>query len=98
MSEAGRVRQLVGSGEVLAEHVVTGGDFPWLSAEVRSAAGFAEIRPLFGDELRELELLDKDPEPWEAACPRMPLAPHRAARARVPAPHPGRGGLVASLG
>jgi hypothetical protein len=61
MRQAGLVWQLVRSDEILAEHVVNGGDFPWLSAEVRSAAGFAEAQPLFGDELRERELLDKGP-------------------------------------
>jgi hypothetical protein len=43
--------------EVLAEFMVTGGDFPWLNAEVQPAAGFADVRPLFEDELRQLELL-----------------------------------------
>ncbi len=57
MSEAERVWQLVRGDELLAELVVTGGDFPWLNAEVRPAAGFAEVRPLSGDELRRLELL-----------------------------------------
>jgi hypothetical protein len=46
------VWQLVRGDELLAELVVSGGDFPWLNAEVRSAAGFAEVRPLFDDELR----------------------------------------------
>jgi hypothetical protein len=48
MSEAGRVWQLVRSGELLAELVVTGGDFPWLNAVIRPAAGFAEVRPAAG--------------------------------------------------
>jgi hypothetical protein len=37
--------------EFPAELVVTGGDSPWLNARVRPAAGFAEVRPLFDDEL-----------------------------------------------
>jgi hypothetical protein len=51
MSEAGRAWRLVRGDELLAELVVTGGDFPWLNAEVRPAAGLAEVRPLFDDEL-----------------------------------------------
>lgn len=71
MSEAERVWQLVRGDELLAELVVTGGDCPWLNAEVRPAAGFAEVRPLFDDELRRLELLDEEPEQWEAAYRRI---------------------------
>ncbi|MBM2623167.1 hypothetical protein JIG36_47490 [Actinoplanes sp. LDG1-06] len=51
-------------GELLAELVVTDGDFPWLYARVEARAGLAELRPLFADELR---LLDDDPEAWEKA-------------------------------
>ena len=50
MSEARRTWQLVRGDELLAELVVTGGDFPWLNAEVRPAAGFADVRRLFDDE------------------------------------------------
>jgi hypothetical protein len=71
MSEAERAWQLLCGDELLAELVVTGGDFPWLSAEVRPAAGFAKVRPLFDEELRQLELLDEDPGPWEAAYRRI---------------------------
>ncbi len=71
MSEAERAWHLVRGDELLAELVVTGGDFPWLNAEIRPAAGFAEARPLFDDELRQLDLLDDDPEPWEAAYHRI---------------------------
>jgi len=46
VTEVGRVWQLVRSDELLAELVVTGGDFPWLNAKVRPAAGFAEVRRL----------------------------------------------------
>ncbi len=65
------VWQFVRGDELLAGLVVTGGDFPWLIAEVRPAAGFAEVRPLSGDELRRLELLDEEPEQWEAAYRRI---------------------------
>lgn len=67
MSEAGRVWQLFRGDELLAELIVTGGDFPWLNAEVRPAAGFSEVRALFDEELRPLDHLDEEPEQWEAA-------------------------------
>jgi hypothetical protein len=41
-------------------------------AEVRPAAGFAEVRPLFDDEIRQLELLGEDPEPGEGCLPPHP--------------------------
>jgi hypothetical protein len=71
MSEVGRVWQLVRGDELLAELVVTGEDFPWLNAEIRPAAGFAQVRPLFDDELRRLEYLDEEPEQWETAYRRI---------------------------
>jgi hypothetical protein len=86
MGEAERVWQLLRGDELLAELVVTGGDFPWLNAEVRPAAGFAEVRPLFDDELRLLELLDEDPEPWEAAYRRIRAAVRLVAPDGLPVP------------
>ncbi len=86
MGEAERVWQLLRGDELLAELVVTGGDFPWLNAEVRPAAGFAEVRPLFDDELRLLEVLDEDPEPWEAAYRRIRTAVRLVAPDGLPVP------------
>jgi hypothetical protein len=71
MSQENRVWQLVRGDELLAGLVVTGGDFPWLNAQVRPAAGFAEVQPLFEDELRQLDHLDEDPAPWQAAYDRI---------------------------
>jgi hypothetical protein len=71
VSEDERVWQLVRGDELLAELVVNGGDFPWLNAEVRPAAGFAEVRPLFDDELRRADLMEEEPEQWEAAYRRV---------------------------
>ena len=71
MSEADGVWQLVRGHELLVELVVTGRDFPWLNAKVRPAAGFAEVRPLFDDELRQLEFIDDELEQWEAAYRRI---------------------------
>ena len=71
MSEAERAWRLVRGDEVLADLVVTGGDFPWLSAEVRPTAGFEEVRPLFDDEARWADVMDEEPEQWEAAYRRI---------------------------
>jgi hypothetical protein len=71
MNEYGHVWQLVRGDELLAELVVTAGDFPWLNAQVRPVAGFEEVRPLFEEELRRLDHLDDDPAPWEAAYRRI---------------------------
>ena len=67
MDEDSRVWQLVRDNELLAELAVTGGDFPWLNAQVRPAVGFEEVRPLFEEELRRLDHLDDDPGAREAA-------------------------------
>jgi hypothetical protein len=71
VSEDEGVWRLVRGDELLAELVVNGGDFPWLNAEVRPAAGFAEVRPLFDDEIRRADLMDEEPEQWEAAYRRV---------------------------
>lgn len=63
--------QLVRGDELLAGLVVTGGNFPWLSARVRPAAGFADVRPLFYEELRRLEFIDAELEQREAADRRL---------------------------
>jgi len=57
--------------ELVAELVVTGGDFPWLNATVRATPAFDELRPLFAEELRLLDRLDQDVEAWEAAYDRI---------------------------
>ena len=71
MREAERTWRLVRGDEFLAELVVTGGDFPWLNASVRPAVAFAEVRPVFDEELRLLELLDDELEQLEAAYRRI---------------------------
>ncbi|WP_341720075.1 hypothetical protein QQG74_10360 [Micromonospora sp. FIMYZ51] len=52
--------------QVLAELVVTGGDFPWLDARVQPRDGLAELRPLFAEQLRRLDG-DTDVETSESA-------------------------------
>jgi hypothetical protein len=71
VSEDEGVWRLVRGDELLAELVVNGGDFPWLNAEVRPEAAFAEVRPLFDDEIRRADLMDEEPEEWEAAYLRV---------------------------
>jgi hypothetical protein len=67
MSDDERIWRLVDGEGLLAELVVTGGDFPWLNAEVRPAERFERVRPLFEEELRRLDQLDDDVAGWEAA-------------------------------
>jgi hypothetical protein len=57
--------------ELIAEFVVTGGDFPWLNARVRAMPGFEEVRPLFEQELRAVEQIDDDVGSWQAAYDRI---------------------------
>jgi hypothetical protein len=52
-------------GELLADLVVTGGDFPWLHGRVHAHEGLAGVRPLFAEELRLLESIDDDVAFWE---------------------------------
>jgi hypothetical protein len=54
-------------GKILADLVVTSGDFPWLNARVDQREGFDDIRPLFVEELRLLDRIGGDVEPWERA-------------------------------
>jgi hypothetical protein len=65
MAEDGGVWQLIRRAELVADLVVTGGDFPWLSAEVRPTTEFEEVRPLFDERLRQLDYLAEDPGRWE---------------------------------
>jgi hypothetical protein len=54
-------------GQVLADLVVTGDDFPWLNARVNPREGLADVRPLFAEDLRLLDRIDDDVESWERA-------------------------------
>src|SRR5690348_1721859 len=67
-------------GRKLADLVVTGGDFPWLSARVDPADGLDDLRPLFAEELVRLDHIDDDTDSWERA--------HDAIRAAVSLRHP----------
>jgi hypothetical protein len=71
MNDDAQVWQLVDGEGLLAELVVSGGDFPWLNAEVRAMERFERIRPLFEDELRQLDGLDEQQASWEAAYDRI---------------------------
>jgi hypothetical protein len=74
VSEAEHTWRVVRGDEVLADLVVTSGDFPWLTGEVRPRAGFAEVRPLFDDESRWADVMSEEPEQWEAAYHRVRAA------------------------
>ena len=59
--------RLYRGAKLIADLVVTGGDFPWLNADVHPFPGFEEVRPLFDEELRLLDDVDNHVEAWEAA-------------------------------
>jgi len=86
MNDAAQVWQLVDGKGLLAELVVSGGDFPWLNAEVRAMARFERIRPLFEDELRQLDSPDEEQASWEAAYDRIRQAVRLLAPDRRPVP------------
>jgi hypothetical protein len=86
VSEAERAWRLVRGDEVLADLVVTDADFPWLTAEVRPKAGFEEVRPLFDDEARWADVMDEEPEQWEAAYHRVRAAVRLLAPGGRPVP------------
>jgi hypothetical protein len=71
MSDDAQAWQFVDGQGLIAELVVTDGDFPWLYAEVRATERFERVRPLFEEELHWLERLDEDSAGWEAAYDRI---------------------------
>ena len=71
MNYGEQVWRLMHDEELLAELIVTGGDFPWLNARIRAMAGFEAVRPLFEEELRALEHIDDDLGSWQAAYDRI---------------------------
>ena len=46
-------------------------DFPWLSGRFLPQPGFAEVKPLFDEEIALCEQEDLDVEAWEAAYERI---------------------------
>jgi hypothetical protein len=76
VSRIGEKWQLRRDGEVLGEITITDADFPWLSGSFAARAGFAEVVPLFAEELALSEvMLDDDSEAtvdaWETAYDRI---------------------------
>jgi len=65
------VWRLYRGDELLADLVVTGGDFPWLVARVEPKPGFETVRHLFADELRWTDGADEDEGAWAAAYDRI---------------------------
>ena len=58
---------LLHRGEVVADLHVTGGDFPWMQAQVKRRSGFSAVEDLFETEVRLLEESDVDEDAWTAA-------------------------------
>jgi hypothetical protein len=54
----GETWKLYAGDELVADLVVTDGDFPWLYADVREEPGFARFRPLFDKEVKASEAAD----------------------------------------
>ena len=63
--------RLFRDGQVIGEFVVDGGDFPWLNAGFHPKEGFDQVRKLFKDDLRLLELAGPPPLP-DYICPMNP--------------------------
>lgn len=86
MGLVGGVWRLQRGEELLGEIVIEDSDFPWLSGRFRPQPTFAEVRPLFDEELALVEtLLDsesaEDVEAWERVYERITgslslVAPH----------------------
>jgi len=76
MTWIGEVWQLCRGDEVLGEITITEADFPWLSGRFAPRSGFADVEPLFVEELGLLDVLQEsnskaDVEAWEAAYDRI---------------------------
>jgi len=63
----GQTWKLYQGDKLLADLVVTGGDFPWLNARVEAYCGFEDVRPLFAEELRVVEDINDETDAWQAA-------------------------------
>ena len=62
---------LLRGGEVVADLIVYGGDFPWVNARLDPKQGFEEIRPMFEEELRLVDAHDENIQAWEQAYDRV---------------------------
>ena len=60
MSRRGEVWRLHAGETLVADLVVTGGDFPWLTAAVEGQPALAAFRPLFDEEWAVTEAEDWD--------------------------------------
>ena len=58
---------LLHNGEVVAELRPTGGDFPWVRAQVVRRAGFSAVAELFETEVRLLDGPEVDEAAWTSA-------------------------------
>ncbi|MEV7228074.1 MULTISPECIES: hypothetical protein [Polymorphospora] len=76
MGRIGEVWQLRRGDEVLGEITVTDADFPWLGGCFAARPGFAEVAPLFAEEVALATVLEDDDsaaavEAWETAYDRI---------------------------
>jgi hypothetical protein len=73
----GEVWQLRRGGEVLGEITMTEADFPWLSGSFAERPGFAEVAPLFAEELALSMLIGDDDSPANVDAWGGGIRPHR---------------------
>jgi hypothetical protein len=59
-NQSGAVWRLYRGAQSVAELVVVEADWPWMSAKVETAPGFAEVRELFEADLRAAERVEDD--------------------------------------
>jgi hypothetical protein len=66
VNDRGPVWRLWRGDELVADLVVTGGDFPWLQASLEATPAFESMRDLFAEELRLVDRLEEEYLAWEA--------------------------------
>lgn len=64
----GEVWELRRGDEVLAAITITQADFPWLSGAFCACPGFADVAPLFAEELALSTVLEDDDSPGTVAA------------------------------
>ncbi|WP_329207892.1 hypothetical protein OG257_14390 [Streptomyces sp. NBC_00683] len=69
---AGGLWRLHHDGQEIARLTVTGGDMPWIHAEVETLPGFEQFRPVFAEQERAAD--EEDWERIDACCTRIGAA------------------------
>jgi len=77
----GSVWRMMRQDELVGEITVESADWPWLNGRFVAGPAFADLEPLFSQELALLDHLDDDYEAWEAIYEQIAsavqlIAPH----------------------